>query len=145
MLNHFRPTAGSYGVQLVTLTKEVATLTANVTNTKSIGGLVRPARIHSIVVSTRTVPVDADGTLVTTVKKRDKSAAANVTLTDGTLNLETLVANEAQAITLASTLTDDQRTLDAGDTLFVEIVSNSAAIDTQPADLTFVAILEVLK
>jgi hypothetical protein len=77
-------------------------------------------------------PVDADGTILATLKKWDKSAGAAVTLS-AALDLEALVAKQVTDFTLLSTLTDDQRTLDVGDTLYVEIVNNSAAIDTQPS------------
>lgn len=144
MRREFIPRPGHFGEHPVVLSKDVGTLTANQTNTRSMGGVNRRAFVERLSVSARTVPVDNDGTLLATVKKRDASAGANVTLT-AAFNLETLVANASSAIALLSTLTDDQLTLDQGDTLFVEIVNNSAAIDTQPADLVFTAVLGVLQ
>ena len=53
------------------------------------------------------------------------------------------------AVVLASavlgTLTDAQLTLEDGDALEIHVVSDSAAIDTQPAGLVFVAEVLVLE
>jgi hypothetical protein len=147
MRKEFIPRPGAFGTHPVVLSKDISTtaLTANTTNTRSIGGINRAAFVERISVSVRTVPADADGTLLITVKKRDASAAANVTLTGTTFNLESLTANASTAIPLLTTLTDAQRTCDEGDTIFVEVVSNSAAIDTQPVDCVVTVILGLLK
>lgn len=113
-------------------------LTANATNTLNCGAPYRLCSLNQVSVSARTVPADADGTFLVTIKKRDASAAANVTLSAGTFNLESLTAGAASLIPLTATLTAAELTFEEGDTLYIEIVNNSAAIDTQPADLVFV-------
>lgn len=144
MRKEFIPRPGAFGTHPVVFAKDIQNLTANVTNTVSFGGINRQAFIERLSVSCRTVPVDSDGTILATVKKRDVSAASNISLT-AAFDLEALVANASSAIPLVAGLTDDQLTLDLGDTLFVDIVSNSAAIDTQAADLRFTAILGLLR
>jgi hypothetical protein len=91
-----------------------------------------------------TVPEDADGTLVATLRKYDASADATVTLT-GNIDLEALTTREETSVKVLGTLTDAQLTMDTGDALEVHVVNNSAAIDTQPAGLTFVAEMLVLE
>jgi hypothetical protein len=121
----------------------LGTLTANVTNTHFLGGTNVRSWIARVAASCFTVASDTDGTLLATLKKWDASADAAVTLSSA-LDLEALTAKECTDFTILSTLTDDQRTLDVGDALYVEIVSNSAAINTQPVGLTFVPELFVL-
>jgi hypothetical protein len=91
-----------------------------------------------------TVPADADGTILCTIKKYDRSAAADVTLATN-FNLEGLTAKEASHIPFDSGVTDAQRILDIGDFLFAEVVNNSAAIDTQPVGLHLSALIKLLR
>ena len=127
---HFRPKPGRYGVQCVTTsTGPITAPTANVTTTYFLPTPRRKSRVARVSVSVLVVPVDADGTLLATLKKRDNLNAADVTLSSA-LDLEALVTKTPTALTFLTTLTDGQLTLQEGDQLFVEIVSNSAAIDT---------------
>lgn len=144
MQRHRMPAPGRWGTHPVHFRIALlANLTANVTNTLFGGGTYVRSWISKVAASCFTVPVDADGTILATLKKWDKSAGAAVTLSSA-LDLEALVAKETTCFALLSTLTDDQRTLDIGDSLYVEIVNNSAAIDTQPVGLNFIPELFIL-
>jgi hypothetical protein len=145
MRKEFIPRPGAFGTHPVVLSGRMdGSLTVNDTTTFSIGGIHRKSFIERLSFSQRTVAADADGTVLLTVKKRDASADAAVTLNTA-VSLEGRTALESVAITLLSSLTDAERTCDEGDTLYVEVVNNSAAIDTQPADLIVTAILGVLQ
>lgn len=154
-LNFFAPKPGRFGVQTVQArTGQIGganflggatPLTANTTTIFRLGGTAgRKCRVSRFGATTVTVPADADGTIVATLRKYDASADSAVTLT-GNLDLEALVTREETSAAVLGTLTDAQLTLDTGDALEIHVVSNSAAIDTQPAGLTFVAELLVLE
>lgn len=131
--NYFAPKPGRLGVfpNLVTGRCDAA-IGNNTTTTYSFGS--HPARcyINRAAVSAGTVPASASGTIKGVIAKYDASANAAVTLT-ADVDLETLTANEATAVSMLSTLTDAQRTLDTGDTLqFVVTTTNTvgtAAVD----------------
>jgi hypothetical protein len=109
-----------------------APITANTTNIIhriTVGG---PAIFFRVSATVNTVPVDADGTLLLSVRKWN--GAAYVTLSQ-TIDLETLVSRVARTALFLSGLNDAQLSVNPGDTLEVVVVSNSAAIDTQPAGL----------
>lgn len=91
--------------------------------------------------------VDADGTLLATFNKRDNVNAADVALSAATsVKVDFLTAvNKNFPVALLSTLTDAQRLVQPGDTLFVNIVNNSAAIDTQPTGLFLVVEFAILQ
>lgn len=104
--------------------------------------------VDELFVASFTVPADADGTILLSVKKYDASAAAARTLVTGTGSgqgdLEALVAGKAERLAFDAAATDDFRTLDFGDYLYCEVVNNSAAIDTQPSGLVVSAKLKYL-
>lgn len=110
------------------------TVTANTTTTHRGPAIPSLSYLAKAIVSCSTVGADADGTILLTLKKYDASANAAVTLSSA-FDLETLTANEGALLTILSTLTDEQRRLDVGDTLFFEIVSNSAAFNTAPVGI----------
>jgi hypothetical protein len=153
-LNFFAPKPGRFGVQTVQVRSGqigganflggATPLTANATTIFRIGGMAgRKCRVSRFGATTVTVPADADGTIVATLRKYDASADTPVTLTDN-VDLEALVTRE-ESSTAVLGLSDADLTLDTGDTLEIHVVSNSAAIDTQPAGLVFVAELLVLE
>lgn len=107
------------------------TITANTTTTHRGPAIPSLSYLAKAIVSCSTVGADSDGTLLLTLKKYDASANAAVTLS-AAFDLESLTANEGTLMTILSTLTDDQRRIDVGDTLFFEVVSNSAAFNTAP-------------
>lgn len=120
--------------------------TANATTTQDIPSPVRRSLVERITVQQRVLVVDADGTVLFTAKKWDQSAAAAVSLTAATsLEVDVQTAKKAQVVALLSTLTDAQLTLDEGDYVYWEVVSNSVAIDTQPTDFCVTVELLVLE
>lgn len=141
-VRRFAYRSGVYAsAMLLALRGEIATLTANVTNTILLGAPVHRGALDLFVtVMASAVPADADGTLVATVKKWDASAGAAVSLSAAT-DLETLItaAKKGYHIALLSTLTEEEVYLDTGDSVYVEVVSNSAAINTN-ANLVFQAV-----
>ena len=143
---HFRPGPGRFGVNAAILNgQNIANLTANTTTRVDISPAPRKAFVDKVMVSQQTLVADSDGTVLATVKKYDASANASVTLSSAlSLEADAQVASEGAFFALLSTLTDAQRTLDEGDVLYVDIVNNSAAIDTQPANLRFAASVEIL-
>lgn len=120
-------------------------LTANTTTIFRLGGFAgRKVRFSRFGATTTTVPADADGTIIATARKYDASADAAVVLS-ANLDLEALVTREETSTTPLSTATDAELTFDTGDALEIHVVNNSAAIDTQPAGLVFVAEFLVLE
>lgn len=151
--NKFAPTAGEFGVQLAyARTGQIGgsnylggatPLTANNTTIFRIGGFAgRKVQFHKFGATTVTVPEDADGTILAYAYKYDASADAAVALT-GALDLEALVTREETSADALSSLTSDL-VFGVGDALEIHVVSNSAAIDTQPAGLVFTAEFYVL-
>lgn len=144
MVKHFRPKPDRFGIQSIAMRSGFAgtaglALTANATTVFQIPVPFRKSVIERISVSCKGIPVDADGTILATINKRDNIAGANVALTAAT-SLEVdfvLLVNKNYNIALLNTLTDAQRILQEGDMMFVNIVNNSAAIDTQPDQLSF--------
>lgn len=146
----FKPVGGRFGVQPVVVRVGpigpadylggAAPLTVNGTTIFRLGSPAagRVSVFAGGAVSVTTVPADADGTIVGTFVKYVAATDATVTLT-GNVNLEALVTREATAVTPLATLTDAQRTFQAGDTLEFHVVNNSAVIDTQPAGLWIAA------
>lgn len=143
-----RAKAGEFGTEIIHVTGMLetvsGTITANTTVKASFGAVHRKGYINKLVVHTITVPVDADGTILATVKKYDASAAADVTLATS-YNLEGLAAKVASVIPFDAGVTQAQRTLDEGDMLFVDVTDNSAGIDTQCVGLRFGADIAVLQ
>jgi hypothetical protein len=84
-------------------------------------------------VSAGTVPASTSGTILGVIQKYDASADAAVALT-GNVDLEALVAHEGTAVSLLSTLTEAERTLDTGDTLRFVVTTNNT-VTTAAVDL----------
>lgn len=141
MLQYFRARPKDFGCQFMRFSSgNIGSITANTTNTFGLGGIsdkdtVAPvvdhtAYIDEVSVGCITIPVDADGTYLLNIKKFDASAGSGVSIVTG-FDMEALVAGKSDRATLVTTLTDAQRVVDYGDYLYAELVSNSAAIDTQ--------------
>lgn len=144
---HARKKPGRYGTDIAFVTSMVsgtATCTANDTTVFRIPSPFRKCRFLRGNVSVTVVPADSDGTLVGTFKKYDASADAAVTLS-GTVDLEALVTREVSKADSAAAATDAQLTLDDGDCLEFHVVSDSAAINTQPTNLALCVELAVLE
>lgn len=147
---------GSFGVQRVYLSTGqiggsnmlggATPWTANATTIHRAGSPYTRCRFNGFTTTIGvTLPSDADGTLVAKVIKYDASANAAVTITADSSNLEGLTLREALRTPALSTATEAQLTFDEGDTLEFQVVSDSAAIDTQPAGVVFVAEFLVLE
>lgn len=140
-----RPKPGRFGFSPAILSSGICgALTANATTKLGIGASPKRACITAVAAVCSTVAADADGTTLATLKKYDASADAAVTLSSA-LDLEAMTANEASAFTITTTLTDAQRMLDTGDFLYVDVVNNSLAIDTQPVNLIFTAEISIVE
>ena len=142
---HFRPTPGRYGMVPALLSSAVPTCTANATVTVYVPTPAISAYVESASFLLTTLAADADGILTVKLFKWDKSAGAGVALTDA-MGLETgdaAVVKEPKKFTIGA-VTEAARTLEDGDSLYLDYVSNSAAIDTQPVGFVVVelAILE---
>lgn len=142
---HARKKPGRYGTDIAFLTVQpTPTLTANNTTIFKVPSPFRKCRFLRGSVSVTQVPADSDGTIVATFKKYDASADAAVTLSQE-LNLETLVTREVKKVDSAAAATEAQLLLDDGDQFEFHVVNDSAAINTQPTDLSIcveVAVLE---
>lgn len=154
-LTFFAPKPGRFGVATVQArTGQIGgsnflggatPLTANDTTIFRVGGFAgRKVRFSRIGATSTTVPADADGTILAYAKKYDASANDVVTLSES-LDLESLVTREETSVNYLSTATDADLTFDTGDALEIHVVNNSAAINTQPAGLVFVAEFLVLE
>lgn len=138
---------GRFNVQLVGVgASNVGNLTANATTTFFIAVPAGKYYISKLSLVCNTVGADADGTILGTFKKYDGVANSGVALNTAT-DLETLVTKETRDVTVLASLTPAQRILNTanGDSLYVEVVNNSAAINTQPTNLCFAAELMALK
>jgi hypothetical protein len=136
-LKIFKPKPGRFGIIPTFVSAALPSITANSTTTTYIPTPRRKCFIERITYHASTIAADADGTVLATVKKWDDSAQAAVSLTAAT-SLEGLTAKKATEIALLSTLTPAQLTLDEGDALYIEIVHNAAAIDTNHANACIV-------
>lgn len=116
-------------------------LTANATTTYRIPTPAVRCAIARLAISAGGIASDADGTILATINKRDNVNAANVPLTAATsLEVDFItVANTVYRVPILTTLTDGQKIFQVGDQLYVDIVNNSAAIDTQPTHTAIVA------
>lgn len=144
----FKPRAGRYGVMTMSVgiagvgganfLGGASPLTANATTTFYLNPPNGKGVVYSFAAAAVTVPVDADGTILARLRKYDASADAFVTVSED-INLEALVTKERTEVMYLATATEAALILDTGDLLAVDVVSNSAAIDTQPANLSFTA------
>ena len=132
--NYFAPTPGRLGVLPNLLVGRCdAAIGNNTTTTYSFGSHPAKCYINRAVVSAGTVPASTSGTILGVIQKYDASANAAVALTDN-VDLEALTAHEGTAVSLLSTLTDAERTLDTGDTLRFVVTTNNT-VTTAAVDL----------
>lgn len=138
MLLYYRPRHKDFGAEFLFFNAPL-TVTANTTVTTGLGGVsdkdtaapnvAHTAYVDEIHVGFVTVPVDNDGTTLFALKKYDASANGAVTLASA-FNLEGLTTGEVDKVPFDSGVTDQQRMLDYGDFLYIEVVNNSAGLDT---------------
>lgn len=135
---------GRFGTHPVWTTRTLGAspLTANTTNDFYITAPPVASCFGGGAVTCVTVAADSDGTVLAYLAKYDASADAVVVLTSS-LDLEAVTTKEAAKFVPLGTLTDAQLTFDVGDTLLLRVINNSAAINTQPTELTVTAELFV--
>jgi len=126
---------GRARTQIVCSVVAIPTLTVNVTNTIRLPTPSARAYVLKCSITQSVVGNDADGTLLATLKRRDISAGADVTISSA-FNIEGQVANSANERFVL--LGESTRLKAREDTLFVDIVSNTAIIDTQPVGFIYV-------
>lgn len=134
VFNTFAPKPGRFGVMPnLVVGRCDAAIGNSTTTTYSFGAHPAVCLINRAVVSASTVPASTGGTILGVIRKYDASADAAVTLTDN-VDLEALTANEGTAVTILTTLTEAQRTLDTGDTLQFVVTTNNT-VTTAAVDL----------
>lgn len=94
---------------------------------------VKGVRIIGIHIACTAVPADPDGVLTVNADVNDVSEAGTDVIVSAE-DLETLItaANQWFEATLAAETSENQLTLEPGDALSFDLVSNSAAIGTNP-------------
>lgn len=131
------------GAGVIQFTVELPAGTANTTVRTPILAVLRAMRIKKIGVSAATIPIDTDGTLLLAILAYDDSATAEDALLAASFNLEGLAtAKTSQLLTLSATVADLILTL--GDTIYADIISDSAAIDTPMVDAVLTIEAELL-
>lgn len=121
-----------------------ATIANSTTTTISFGGYPRRAAISRFIIAQQ-VLMTSGSAVTMVVQKYDASANAAVTLTSAVdLLTPTQIAREGFAIDLLSSLTQEQRTLDVGDTLEV-VVTAAGTVTLQPTHFEISAELLVLE
>lgn len=148
--NFFRPKGGRFGTATLALMSGqiggtnyaggASPLTVNTTTTFRLGCPPVKCRFKSISTQVVTVPVDADGTILAVAHKYNGSSQVAQT---GNIDLEALTTRVG--LVTAGTATEPNRLFNGTtDVLEIVVTNNSAAIDTQPAGLVWVAVFEIL-
>lgn len=139
--NFFRPKSGRFGVHpaVIQFQFPATPFTVNTTVTYQIP--TPPGRLSYLraAMQCTTVGADADGTMVARIFRRQASDDVRTQL-NADFNVEGLVTRERKQLVIATGLKDAQRVVKdpgtgSGDTIEVDLVSNSAAIETQPTNL----------
>lgn len=111
------------------------------TQTHNVGATPSKSYVNAAVISAEVYPTASTGCTVQLVKY-DASADAAVNLS-AAISINAQTAKEGIAIPITATLTEAQRTLDAGDTLQVTIVT-TGTVSVQPDDVVVTTELFVL-
>jgi hypothetical protein len=91
------------------------------------------------------IPSDADGVMTVTAKVFDATENADDTIVSAYDTESTqLVANKAYKVPLAAETSENELTMEQGDSLRFELISNSAAIDTN-ANVSVKVVYQTLK
>lgn len=134
--NYFSPKFGRFGVMPIVVSVDTGSNPYTANNSVDVF-LPTPSGKFAVLGGAAfcsTIPADPDGTLLVYVTKRRASDNADVVITDG-LDLESLTANERGEFVLAKQPGSASNIFLSGDVLKLELVSNSAAIGTQPVGL----------
>lgn len=137
--NRKREKPGRFGTDIAIVTANLISATATATTLQPLPTPYPPAAgdayyLERISINFRTAASDADGTLIAKFQKvRGGSGGTIIDLTD-TFSMESDFVTSTQTtfdIPVLSTLTQAQFAFIQGDALYLSMVSNSAAIDTQ--------------
>ena len=135
---YFSPKVGRFGIMSVVASRHAGAnpLTANVTTSIYIPTPPGKFILLGAAIVQSTLVIDADGTVLAQITKRKASDDADVVLT-AQVDMETTVAValERQEFALLTSLGTADNIFLTGDIVKLEVVNNSAAIDTQPIDL----------
>jgi hypothetical protein len=136
----FKPHAGRYGV-LPKFVWGPCTTTANTTVNTLIATPKRKCYIERAAITAKTVGSDADGTILCKLQvvAADGTTARDITSTATSLEAAGVTALVPTELTI--TATKGNRYLHEGETLRIEVVNDSAAIDTAPVAYLAVELL----
>lgn len=149
-----RHTPGRYGTEIVSVsigpiggTNNIGgatPLTVNDTTRFRLGGFGRRVRFLRLTACAGTVPADADGTILAHVSKFEDDGTT-VRQLSADINLEGLTADVPATAGAYTSATEKHLVVKADEQILVDVVNNSAAINTQPATLTFRVELALLE
>lgn len=132
------------------LARKLATLNGlqavvNTTQTRELLALppgAGPHRIEFVAVSGSVVPADADGTFLLNVSVYDSSEVASDNIVVNQ-DLETLitVAHKSYLCALAAEGAEKERIIEGGDSIWLTLVNNSAAVEANPFLAVTVALI----
>ncbi len=133
---YFAPKVGRFGIMPVLAQRHAGAnpLTANTTTDIYIPTPPGKFVLLGAAVVQSTLVADADGTVLAQITKRAASGDADTVLT-AQVDLEAATVLERQEFSLLTTLATAANIFLTGDIVKLEVVNNSAAIDTQPVDL----------
>lgn len=141
--NRKRDKPGRFGTDIGYTSRTLIDFTANTTVYSTMGTpFTNPAFLERLSFSIQAAGLDADGTLLIRVQKIRGGSGGTVTNLTGQVSVEAAIVTvqpSSFTIDFLTTLTPYDFSFIAGDTIRVEQVNNSAAIDTQPSQLTVVA------
>ena len=128
--------------EIVTVSASIGTLTVNATTTIHIPTPGRRCAILSASICQQTKAADADGTVLATLKRRDISASADVAASSA-YDMEAATNRQVDRVTMLGGTANRIKAKE--DSLFLDVVNNSAAIDTQPVNAFVVVELALLE
>lgn len=142
MLTYFRARTKDFGACFIKFNVSYKSLTNSATDTFTLGGINdkddtgaipgHTAYVDEILISSVILPVSAGQTVTGALKKYDASAGAAVTLASSINMITSFTAGKCERIAFDTGVTDSQRILDFGDTLYFESVQ-SGTVSTQPS------------
>jgi hypothetical protein len=142
-MNNFMPRPGRFGLIPVPLTSApitTGTLAAG-TQTHIVGAFTRLAYINRAVVVADVFPTASTSVTVQLFKHDASAPGAPVTLS-GLIAISASAARIGVPIPITTTLTEAQRTLDVGDSIYLQLVT-TGSVSVQPDDLTVVVELNI--
>lgn len=118
-------------------------LTANTTTRIRLGGLGRRCRFLRLTSCQSTLAADADGAVLAHVSKFE-SDGTTVRVLSADLNLETQTVDVPSSVGVYTSAAEKHLVIKANEQLLIDVVNDSAAINTQPVNLLFTIELALL-